>query len=360
MHRVSLAASPMHVSTIFREPRARSAGGEIAPEEVVWQEAARPICSAHAPPHRRTHTRFRSGRLCRTGRRCRSAIATRSASRCSIVCCGAHPWRTRAADGRVRSAGASAASDAEIGAARHAQDDGVRALPPGRRRSRRALRRLVRARASHPAARRAVLRRPLRRDALVDPDAGRLAALGRRKLTFGPAVDRSEAPREDDAGGLVARLLPLDIQSGARQSRRDARRDAEEILAQSARGRADPRHAGAGRAPHRAHDRSGAARPPRHAPSLDTATSPPPVRRNACRVEGRKPRRASAARCGSRRRRRYSAKVPRTRRWCSSASSPAIRRIWRAGRSSARPDRCSIARSPKPASTARASTSPTR
>ena len=40
------------------------------------------------------------------------------------------------------------------------------------------------------------------------------------------------------------------------------------------------------------------------------------------------------------------------RRSCSSASSRAIRRIWRASRSSGRPGSCSTARWPKPASTA--------
>jgi len=59
-------------------------------------------------------------------------------------------------------------------APRYPQDAGVSSLPRGGGRRRGpALRRLVRARSSHPAGQCRLLRPPVRRDALVDPDARR-------------------------------------------------------------------------------------------------------------------------------------------------------------------------------------------
>ena len=56
-----------------------------------------------------------------------------------------------------------------------------------------------------------------------------------KELTFSAGVSKNNAPTGD------AHLLPRDLQSGARQSGRDAGRNAEEILAQHAGDRADPR-----------------------------------------------------------------------------------------------------------------------
>ena len=127
--------------------------------------------------------------------------------------------------------------------------------------------------------------------------------------------------------GLVAVVLSLDVQSGARQPDGAARRDAEEILAQPAGGAAHSRHAGGAR---QRTERMIEAEPlaPRDAPRLATGSRhrrrrPARLKRSQAQAAA-----ASAARCGSPRPRPCSAKARPTRRWCSSASSPATRRIW--------------------------------
>ena len=99
-----------------------------------------------------------------------------------------------------------------------------------------ALRRLVRAGASHRRARRAVLRQALCRHALVDPDARSLRALGwpRALVHAGREQERSAGRRP--AGGNLAALLRQHLQSGAVEGEGDAEGDAEEILEEPARG----------------------------------------------------------------------------------------------------------------------------
>ena len=61
-----------------------------------------------------------------------------------------------------------------------------------------ALRRLVRAGASHRRTGRAVFRAPLRRHAVVDPDARSSARIGTAmRVSFTPGVAKAEAPTED-------------------------------------------------------------------------------------------------------------------------------------------------------------------
>ena len=115
----------------------------------------------------------------------------------------------------------------------------VRALPRGRDRRRRALRRLVRARASHRRAARAVLRRRFAsmRWSILTPE--RLAALGRRTLSFGPGRRPARGAARRRCRGRLAHLLrsifnPARAEVGAMRAR-----DAEEILAQPAGGAAD-------------------------------------------------------------------------------------------------------------------------
>ena len=92
-------------------------------------------------------------------------------------------WRLRqqprSARYRDRSRCGRGRRDGEGRAPRRAQDARLRPLPRNRPRAEIALRRLVRAGASHRRTGRAVLRAPLCRHALVDPDAGCLRALGR-------------------------------------------------------------------------------------------------------------------------------------------------------------------------------------
>ena len=158
-------------------------------------------------------------------------------------------------------------------------------------RGRPALRRLVRAGAPHRRGGRAVLRRPLRGDALVDPDAGALRALGRRDCSSSaPASPKRDAPREDALEDLwrayyatifnPARLKVAAMQSG----------DAEEILAEPAGGGA---HSGA--------DRQGRA--------ADARRWSRPSRR--CRSAARQRRRPPATSAGPLRRRHASRRCAR-------------------------------------------------
>ena len=68
---------------------------------------------------------------------------------------------------------------------------------------RRALRRLVRARALHRRAQRAVLRAPLHRHALGDPDARRCVRTGTASDSpSAPGADKRDAPADDAAEEL--------------------------------------------------------------------------------------------------------------------------------------------------------------
>ena len=132
------------------------------------------------------------------------------------------------------------------GAARRPQDEGLRALPAIADETARALRRLVRAGALHRCERDgAVLRAPLHRHELGDPDALPLGALGRRSADSARARRKADVPADGCARAGLADLLRVDLQSGAAQGEDDADGDAEEILAQPAGGRthslADPR-----------------------------------------------------------------------------------------------------------------------
>ena len=103
-----------------------------------------------------------------------------------------------------------------------------------------AFRRLVRAGASHRRTGRAVLRAPLRRHALVDPDAGRSARIGTAtRVSITPGVSKADAPDGRPARGNLAALLRQHLQSGAAEGEGDADGDAEEILAEPAGGLAD-------------------------------------------------------------------------------------------------------------------------
>ena len=126
--------------------------------------------------------------------------------------------------------------DGQGGPPRPAQDAGLRSFSRNRARTDIAFRRLVRARASHRRSHRTVLRQPLRRHALVDPDAGCLRALGRpcRRLHAGRQPGRGAVGRP--AGGNLAALLRQHLQSGPAEGEGDARRDAEEILEEPAGG----------------------------------------------------------------------------------------------------------------------------
>ena len=89
-----------------------------------------------------------------------------------------------------------------------------------------ALRRLVRARASYRPRQCRLLRPPLRLDALVDPDAGALDPLGRRRRFRRPRRGEGRRAGRRSGRGGVEDLLCLDLQSGAGEDRRDAEGDA--------------------------------------------------------------------------------------------------------------------------------------
>ena len=103
---------------------------------------------------------------------------------------------------------------------------------------RRAVRRLVRARTLHPGGDRQFLRRAVPGAALDDPDADRHALLGPPDADGRPAGPPRGRARRRSVRGRLARLLREHVQSGAAStSTADPRRDAEEILAEPARGR---------------------------------------------------------------------------------------------------------------------------
>ena len=97
-----------------------------------------------------------------------------------------------------------------------------------------ALRRLVRARASHRPPGGELLRQPLHQHALVDPDAGAVDPLGWRDADRRSGRDARRCAVGRSARGDVAHLLRVDLQPGAAEGRCDAEGDAEEILAQHA------------------------------------------------------------------------------------------------------------------------------
>ena len=164
--------------------------------------------------------------------------------------------RTGAARRGDRSRRASPRHDGARRAPRRAQDEGVRAIPARRGPAcgwTVAICRLVRSRPARRRTRRAVLRAPLPCDALVDPHAGSVCALGSHRAPFHsrPTAVRRTARRRD--GGAVAHLLREHVQPRAPQPRRDARRDAAPVLERPARGAARARPRARGAAPGR-HD----------------------------------------------------------------------------------------------------------
>ena len=222
MHRIDLDRSRTTFDE-FRDAARALIGAGVPPADVIWRvgaqddlfggeaaaarHGARSACRrAYLPLAEAVDLPPRSGAL-------------RAALRAALA---HHAWRARAArrspsDPLVH----RLQRDGEVGAARHAQDDRVRALPPAST-DEGGERYVAWFEPEHHILRRvaAVLRRPLRRDALVDPHAARRAALGRRGADrSAPALPRSDAPPERRAGRLVAHLLPRDLQSGARQSR---------------------------------------------------------------------------------------------------------------------------------------------
>ena len=140
---------------------------------------------------------------------------------------------------RDRSRRRAGHGDGQGGASRRAQDACLRPLPRDRPRARVALRRLVRAGASHRRAGRAVLRQALCRHALVDPDAGPLRALGRPRALVHAGRQQERGAGRRPAGGNLAALLRQHLQSGAAEGEGDADGDAEEILEEPARGLVD-------------------------------------------------------------------------------------------------------------------------
>ena len=150
------------------------------------------------------------------------------------------------------------------GAARAAQDEGLRALPTGRRAGagRPAARRLVRARAPCAGGGRALLRAALRGHALLDPDAAPQPALVRPGAALGRWLHARIGPPPDAGEGALARLLRPHLQSRAAQARGDGKRDAAALLVQPARGGADRAAGRCGHHPQRAHA-AGTGRPRR-------------------------------------------------------------------------------------------------
>ena len=193
---------------------------------------------------------------------------------------------------------------------------------------RHALRRLVRARASYRPRRRGLLRRALRQHALVDPDARTVDPLGRRDADRRPGRDaRATRPRAIRSRRCGRPIMPSSsIRRGSRSARcsRKCRKKywknmpETALVAGSDRGRA-----GAG-------ERDGrAAQEPATDVGDNVETSWEAVRDEAMTAPAATSTNAPPRPC--------SAKARSTPRSCSSASSRATRRIWPAGRSSARP-----------------------
>jgi hypothetical protein len=107
----------------------------------------------------------------------------------------ADPRRARAARPRGRSRCPRARPHGQGDPARRAQDARLRPVPRGGARRWAVVRRVVRAGAPHRRAQRAVFRGPLRADALVDPHAGSVRALGRH----GTGLHRGRA----EIGGVL-------------------------------------------------------------------------------------------------------------------------------------------------------------
>ena len=107
---------------------------------------------------------------------------------------------------------------------------------------RRALRRLVRAGAPHRRAAAAVLRPPLRRHALVDPDAAtRSLHWDGEALDLRPRRQPARRAGRRCARGALAHLLRRDLQPGAAEAAGDEREMPQALLAEPARGRAHSR-----------------------------------------------------------------------------------------------------------------------
>ena len=156
---------------------------EVKPADVTWtvQGNAAELFAAE-PQRRRPNRRQRHLQRPRQIRRTRTIRdpASRPRAVCDPVPAAVAAARpSRSARGRDRSRRGAGYRDGQGGAPRRAQDACLCPLPRSRPRTERALRRLVRTRASHRRTGGAVLRPPLRRHAVVDPDAGRLRALGR-------------------------------------------------------------------------------------------------------------------------------------------------------------------------------------
>ena len=204
------------------------------------------------------------------------------------------PGRARPARRSARSRLAARRRDGAGGAARHAQDEGVRALPHDRRarttNARRAVaRRLVRARASHRRGDGAVLRAPLHGHALGDPDAGAQRPLGRRAALARPG----RAPRPGAAcrrrREALAHLLPEHLQSGAPEARRHAEGDAQALLEEPAGSAADRTAGRRGRRTEHDHDRQRTDRSeaaPRHRAAADAGPRRDAGRRFAAQPAG--------------------------------------------------------------------------
>ncbi len=192
--------------------------------------------------------------------------------------------------------------------------------------------------------------RPLRRDALVDPDAGGRDPLGRRGARLrGRRQRRTLRPttRSRNSGAPTTRASSTRRASipamRAEMPRKYWRNLPEAALIPGLLAQAPDRTRGmigdGARAVAQA-DQAGraarAARARRHA-------------RRACAAGGAP---ASAARCTGPRPRPFRGRGRRTRRSCWSASSRATRRISPGGRSSAPPGSCSTGRWPRPGSSA--------
>ncbi len=214
---------------------------DIKPSDVTWSVAGdapelfAPTALPLEPPHGTFNVSSKFVELAQI------AILHRSPERFALLY--RLLWRLRqqprSARYRDRSRCRRTRRDGKGGAPRRAQDARLRPLPRNRPRAQIAFRRLVRAGTSHRRTGRAVLRAPVRRHAVVDPDAGSLRALGRPCRLDHAGRRQVRGADAGPPGGNLAQLLRVDLQPGAAEGGGDAQRDAEEVLAEPAGGLVD-------------------------------------------------------------------------------------------------------------------------
>ena len=327
-HRVTLAA-PRTISTAGATPRAAWPTPACRPRRWSGRSSGDDGRSVRAAPdaaRRRPAPSFAVPRAFIDLAKRRSATAIPNASRCSTRCCCSCA-QPPGDGGPRRPAGPTGSSELAKEVRRdvhkmrafvrfrEVEDDG-----------RHALRRLVRARASHRARQRRLLRPPLRHDALVDPDARAVDPLGRRDAAEGPGATRADAPDGDPVEEMwktyyATIFNPARLKVGAmlKEMPKKYWKNMPEtaLIAPLIAGRAGARGGD---------DRDGAgARTPiarvREQPRSNLAASWEALRAEAARLHALRPLQMRHA-DGVRRR------AARCARSCSSASSRATRRIW--------------------------------